>query len=96
MFDNNGMMQVGELTKPLKPDYSQGVFFHHTGKVGRRIRLNDVTLKPTSSSHDVWQVVPELSTKNASGDIDLSVRLKNVMLSDLFLELAKNRTSIFL
>ena len=94
LFDANGMLQVAELTKPLKSDYSQGVFFHKDGNSGKKIRIDDITLRPTASSENIWSIITELSTRNTSGDIDLNVKLKDVMLHDLFLELTQKRTSI--
>lgn len=96
VFNKEGVLQIGELIKPIKSDYSQGVFYYHDGKSNRRIRLDELTLKPTTVSPDVWTIIPNLSTRNTYGDIDLSVKLKDVMLSDMFLEFTKKKTSILI
>lgn len=96
MFNDKGMLQIGELTRPLKADYSQGVFYHHGGKDGRKIRIDDLTLRPSTESYEVWSIIPDLSTKYANGEVNLKEKLKDVMLNDMFIELTRSKTSIMI
>lgn len=96
MFDEHGMMIVGELTKPINSNYNQGLFFHHSGRNGRRMRLDGLVLRPVAIKDNLWSVIQELSSPNSTDEIDLGEKLKDTMLSDMFLEFSKNKTSILI
>ena len=96
-FDKNGMMFRAEIIHPVKKDFSTGIFYYHQGRNGNRnLRINDVTYMPTNGKSNIWTVIKHLSTRNVSGDADMDVVLKDVLLSDLFLQLMMNKTSAFI
>ena len=96
LFDKYGLMQVGDLTQPLRANYNQGAFFTRIGKSQRRLRIDDMTFGPESKDGDVWKTIAALSTKNASVERDVKKLLNKAMLSDMFLEFTKCKTSILL
>lgn len=96
LFDKYGLMQVGELTQPLRPNYNQGAFFNRIGKSQRRLRIDDMTFAPESKDGDIWKTIASLSTKNTSVEMNVKKLLEKAILSDMFLEFTKCKTSILL
>lgn len=96
IFDKYGLLQVGELTQPLRPNYNQGAFFNRINKSQRRLRIDDMTFAPESKDGDIWKTIASLSTKNTSVEMNVKKLLEKAMLSDMFLEFTKCKTSILL
>ena len=95
-FDKRGFMQTAKLESISDTMKKNGATYHHTGKEGRRININDKIYRPRKGCDNLWTFVPNSSSRNITGSFDLQEELNDIEFADLFLEFAKNRTSVLL
>ena len=96
LFDRRGLMQVAKLENISGTMKKSGATYHHTGKEGRRIDINDKLYRPKVGNKDFWSFVPNPNARYSMGEFDLLKELKDIEFADIFLEFAKNKTSVLL
>lgn len=96
IFDEKGLMKLGKLIQKKDGNKPSEIIFQHIGKEGRRITIDEKLYRPTVGKNDFWSLVPNPNHRYSMGEYNLSESVKDIPFSDLFLEMANNKTSVLL
>lgn len=94
VFDSNGVMQKGYLTKKLKNGYSINALYQKDANNRKIVIIDGVTYRQYPANEDYWTSVPILSCYMIKKDINLKEFLEQAELAELFCELIKKNTTI--
>lgn len=96
LFNERGLMKKGKLYFTNKSGKNSKISLLHTGKEGRRVEYGDEIFRPILGNITEWAIVPNKNSRNTAGKDNLFKKFENVLLSDLFIEFANNKTTILM
>ncbi len=94
IFDANGVMRTGNITKKLKDSYSLNALYERNNNGRKTIYIDGITYRPCLNSDEYWSSLPALSCYSIKKDIHLKEHLEEIELVELFSELIDKNTTI--
>lgn len=94
LFNSDGIIYKGNLTKRLKNGYSINAFFQRDNDNRKTIIMDGITYRQYPGNEDYWTSMPSLSCYNTRKDINLKDMINEAELAELFCELIKKNTTI--
>lgn len=94
IFDKNGIMYNGSITKYLKKEYSLNALYDRDYKGYKTIQMDGITYRPCKNDDEYWESIPIKSCYSIKKDICLHNQLDETELSELFCALVTKNTTI--
>lgn len=93
VFDSEGLMISGEITKPERNGFYQNAYFYRNKGSNMRMSIEGMNFRPAQGSDRIWSSIPAYSYNEKAVDLDVANYMNENPLAEMFFRFTKRKKS---